>query len=200
MKITNLSVIAFRFRGLPALLLPTVLLTGCAAQALVGTVPSATPPQLVVLAAKGQDGKEVLTWDRPMAFGPVPAHLKALGDVSCLRTRVDLEAIGYHPSALDRDGKPMLTGGFFCAPKLHGSAPGRVPPQIVLKDRVLGWDRPSAFGAVPKEQLVRGRTVCATLDPTFEAIGYHPQAKDITGKPIPDGGFFCAKPVNQEQN
>jgi hypothetical protein len=175
------------------------LLYGCVAPSLVGTHPSPTPPRLVVVATQDSSAAELIAWDRPLAFGPVPQHLKVTGDVSCLRTRVDLEAIGYHPGALNREGKPIPAGGFFCFPKQNGSKPGNPAPQLVFKEGVFGWDRPSAFGEVPQDQKVRGAAVCAAIDKDFDAIGYHPLAKDVRGKPIAEGGFFCAKPLDKDR-
>jgi len=74
-----------------------------------GNEPAELAPRLVRL-----DG--VPGWDRPVAFGAVPAMLKARGDAVC-GTNSGLEAIGHHPSALNEKGQPIVGGGFLCAPK-----------------------------------------------------------------------------------
>lgn len=78
-----------------------------------------------------------------------------------------------------------------------GSKPGDVPPRIVVdpkdaKNRT--WDNPGAFGPVPAELAAKGQAVCGSLDTKdahFQAIGYHPLAKDLDGKPFAGGGYFC---------
>lgn len=78
-----------------------------------------------------------------------------------------------------------------------GSKPGDVPPRIVVDPadhKTLTWDHPGAFGPVPAELAAKGQAVCATLDTKdarFQAIGYHPLAKDLEGKTFPAGGYFC---------
>jgi hypothetical protein len=90
------------------------LLLGCAG---VGSAPDEkNPPQLVDTAfRKGWDSKnlENVAWDRPSAFGPVPANLQATGDEICRKGRWE-RAIGYHPKALDLEGKPIPDGGYYC--------------------------------------------------------------------------------------
>ena len=65
-----------------------------------------------------------------------------------------------------------------------------VPPKLqsaILSDEML-WDRPEAFGPVPKKQQALGKKVCG---PGKKAIGYHPKAQDKDGKKFPKGGFLC---------
>lgn len=72
-----------------------------------------------------------------------------------------------------------------------GKKPDRVPPKLqsaVLSNEML-WDRPEAFGPVPKSKSKLGKQVCGA-DKT--AIGYHPKAQDEKGKTFPKGGFLCA--------
>lgn len=77
-----------------------------------------------------------------------------------------------------------------------GSKPGDVPPRIVIDSSTKAhtWDNPGAFGPVPAELAAKGQAVCSTLDTKdvkYMAIGYHPQAKDIDGKPFAGGGYYC---------
>jgi hypothetical protein len=40
----------------------------------------------------------------------------------------------------------------------------------------------------------KGEAKCAMLNTasqTYRALGYHPYAKDMDGKPLPEGGFYC---------
>ncbi|WP_157264330.1 hypothetical protein [Azohydromonas aeria] len=145
----------------------------------------ATAPQLV--PSKGERG--LLAWDRPGAFGKVPAQLQVRGDVACMLADVKLEAIAYHPQARGPDGAVLPGGGFYCFPKRHGEQPGEVAPRLVRQDGQLAWDRPAAFGKVPEGLRQRGNAVCGKGQ---EAIGYHPKALNDQGQPIPGGGFFCA--------
>ncbi len=78
-----------------------------------------------------------------------------------------------------------------------GSEPGVIPPKLVLNptDNSVSWDEPSAFGPVPANLAVNGEATCTTLntkDMQYEAIGYHPNAEGLDGKPFPAGGYFCA--------
>lgn len=172
------------------------LLAGCAVPAIVGKQPSETAPQLVKIFNKDL-GQEIITWDNQFLFGPVPAKLQASGDVACMRARVDLQAAGYHPRAKDVQGQVLAGGGYYCYPKASGSAPDVQPPKLAVIDGVLGWDRPSAFGAVPADQKARGDEVCERFTKGMKAIAYHPQAQQQDGRAIAGGGFFCAAPLNQ---
>ena len=92
----------------------STLLLGCAG---IGSAPDEkNPPQLVDSSfRKGWDGQKVenVAWDRPGAFGPVPAKLQARGDAICEGGQFE-RALGYHPKALDLDGKLLPDGGFYC--------------------------------------------------------------------------------------
>jgi len=72
-----------------------------------------------------------------------------------------------------------------------GKKPDRVPPKLqsaILSNEML-WDRPEAFGPVPKSKSKLGKQVCGA---DKKAIGYHPKAQDENGKAFPKGGFLCA--------
>ena len=56
-----------------------------------GEKPDATPPRLGYDDAA--DGRRLLTWDRPGAFGKVPEELQVRGDVACMLAAIHLEAI-----------------------------------------------------------------------------------------------------------
>lgn len=91
-----------------------------------------------------------------------------------------------------------------------GTAPADNPPQMVSfatnpKDnkevkvrmwngstmRETGWDKPAAFGPVPTNLQATGDALCKQAQ-YQRAIGYHPQAKDLTGQPILGGGYLCS--------
>lgn len=85
-------------------------LAGCMASG-PGARPADNAPQLVLNA---QDLKE---WDRPEAFGPVPAELLATGRLHCATFNNGgkrYAPAGYHPHARSLDGFPFEDGGFFC--------------------------------------------------------------------------------------
>ena len=94
-------------------------LFGCASTppASIGNQPSADPPRMV------RDANGNLRWDSASKFGPVPAELQAKGDEICRQggKRAGLDqnaftrAIGYHPNALDENGKKIPVGGYYCA-------------------------------------------------------------------------------------
>lgn len=170
-------------------------LVGCANTAIVGSKASERAPQLVKVPSQMSGADEVVAWDNPLFFGPVPATLQMAGDIACMRARVDLHAIGYHPKARDLQGNELVGGGYYCYPKNHGDAPHSNPPRLQLMDGVLGWDRPSAFGKVPDDLKIRANGVCGRFDKNTQAIGYHPMAQAENGQPIGGGGFLCARPL-----
>ncbi len=75
-----------------------------------GTKADAVPPRIVI------DSNKVGSWDRPNAFGPVPAELQAAGNATCKGVGAE-KATGYHPKALNADGKPFVGGGYYCVGK-----------------------------------------------------------------------------------
>lgn len=83
----------------------------------VGNAPDSNPPKLLKSdndRGLNQGKIDDIRWDRPGAFGPVPANLQAKGDAGCQAGGFN-RAIGYHPGALNLDGKPIAGGGYFCA-------------------------------------------------------------------------------------
>lgn len=186
-------ILIHRKSSLVASALALSLLAGCAAPVLIGDKPSATPPQLVPIGAKDAQGKDILTWDRPQAFGKVPPAVQIVGDISCMRASVNLYALGFHPEAADAQGKPLPSGGFFCALKPQGELPDLKAPRLVRADGVLGWDRPAAFGKVPESELGRAKALCSPSGAV--PLAYHPGALNESGQPIPGGGFFCVAPA-----
>lgn len=166
-------------------------IAGCAMTP-VSEAPSDVPPKLVPAGLRDLID-DAYTWDRPDAFGPVPDGLYAIGDAACLQSRVDLAAFGYHPHAQDKEGQPIPGGGFYCGVKLTGDQPDLWPPQLVLLNGTVAWDRPRAFGVIPDALKEIGNASCAKSDKEFRAIAYHPWAKDLNGQAIPGGGFFCAR-------
>lgn len=167
------------------------LLSACSTGVLIGEKPTEPPPQVVFLGAVNEKGVEYLTWDRPWAFGKVPEELKASGDISCMKTGINMRATGYHPRALDRQGKPTPGGGYFCQVAVLDKL--TAPPQLVERNGQLGWDRPSAFGAIPESKLPQALSACQQQNPKTRPLGYHPGALDATGKPMPSGAYLCAE-------
>lgn len=82
---------------------------------------------------------------------------------------------------------------------LIGVKPSDPPPQIAYLgaqdakgNEYLTWQNVSSFGVVPDELKSIGNQRCSLLGTNLTALGYHPAAKDQTGKTIQGGGFFCA--------
>ncbi|PPC75170.1 hypothetical protein C4K68_21245 [Pokkaliibacter plantistimulans] len=101
-------------RFLFATFVASTLLGGCAVQ--VGKHPSDTPPRLMT---DPKDGTSQI-WDRPTAFGPVPAELMMDAKAECATLdtdKVHYKAIGYHPHAMDAKGQEFPGGGYFCVRK-----------------------------------------------------------------------------------
>lgn len=93
------------------LLSGAMLLSACTYSA-IGMKPAAKAPQLV-----NSTNQQGVAWNSRSAFGPVPASLQLKGDMVC-RNGMNVmtsTAIGYHPNALDKAGKPMLGGGYLCS-------------------------------------------------------------------------------------
>ena len=98
--------------GLLSLFAASVL-AACAGVPAIGDKPGEVPPRLVVDA---KDPKSS-SWDRPSAFGPVPAELAANGDKVCSTLNangVEFKAIGFHPKAQAANGTTLQNGGYFC--------------------------------------------------------------------------------------
>lgn len=84
------------------------LIIGCASKNRPGPKPAAVPPQLVLISHNR------LAWDRPRAFGPVPAALQSRGNRVCFTADQGI-ALGYHPQAKNQEGLPFAGGGFLCS-------------------------------------------------------------------------------------
>ncbi len=153
--------------------------------------PSDTPPQISETVSKTEENRQLFTWDRPSAFGKVPAELQAIGDFICAKGRIDLQATGFHPRAKDKDDHEIPGGGYFCEKKSSGDQPHAVAPRLASVNGILGWDRPAAFGRVPEALVAQGRRTCLAMGPALEAIGFHPDALDEKGQKIRGGGFLC---------
>lgn len=78
----------------------------CQLAVLSGATNSA-PPQVVMRA--GQAG-----WDRPGAFGAIPADKQAQAEAQCQKGNPKAKPLAYHPRPLDIQGQPMTQGGFLC--------------------------------------------------------------------------------------
>lgn len=100
----------------------SISLLGCSG---IGSRPSDNPPQIVSYATNPNDNREVNTrvwygnlmretgWDKPSAFGPVPSNLQVIGNALCQQALYQ-RAIGYHPTAKDLTGQPLIGGGYLC--------------------------------------------------------------------------------------
>lgn len=84
----------------------------------------------------------------------------------------------------------LLAGGCATGP---GSKPDAVPPKLVVGDKGNIWDRPGAFGPVPANLKARGDNICRSVGIKGGAVGFHPQAQNVNGKPFDGGGFLCAE-------
>lgn len=94
-----------------SLLVAALLAGGCATGR--GDRQADQPPRMV-------ERNNVIAWDRPEAFGPVPLRLASVAAINCatLDTRdVKWQPEGFHPRALDLDGRPFPGGGYYCKPR-----------------------------------------------------------------------------------
>lgn len=81
---------------------------------------------------------------------------------------------------------------------LIGAEPSEPPPRIVFlgaRDAAgqdyLTWENVSSFGRVPQNLQAAGDISCMRVDLNLRATGYHPRARDRSGKAMPGGGYFC---------
>ena len=78
-----------------------------------------------------------------------------------------------------------------------GTKPSDTPPQVVNNPSnpdERHWDNTAAFGPVPLALTSNGQATCATLntkDVQYQAIGYHPKAKNFEGQTMAGGGYLC---------
>ncbi len=78
-----------------------------------GAKEAQVPPRLIM-----EDGFR--KWDRPEAFGPVPANLLETGRKVCATMNAgnyEYEPAGYHSRAMDAQGNEFQGGGYFCVQK-----------------------------------------------------------------------------------
>jgi hypothetical protein len=183
---------AWRIARLGPLAAAVLVLGACAGGALVGPAPSEPAPQIVKLGARDAQGRDYMIWDRPSSFGPVPPALRAVGDLSCMRSNLQTRAEGYHPAARGLDGRTLPGGGFFCQLPVRGRS-AAVPRVVKVGDHV-GWDLPGNFGPIPEGLLERGRRDCEARQPGSQPLGYHPAPLGEDGRPIANGGFLCLTP------
>lgn len=97
-------------------LLAAALLAGCATSGR-GDRQAEQPPRMV-------ERNNVIAWDRPEAFGPVPLRLASLAAINCAtldNKDVKWQPEGFHARALDLDGRPFPGGGYYCKPRNRSS-------------------------------------------------------------------------------
>ncbi len=169
-----------------------LLLVGCAQGSLMGDVPSDPPPRLAMLGAKDAKGHEYMTWEHPGSFGKVPADRKSAGDITCMKLQINLRAQGYHPRALNVQGKPFSGGAYYCQVSLPAVG-GQNPPQVVSRGGELVWNDPGAFGPIAGADMTKAQAACKQQNPKFSPLGYHPQPLDINGQPMTGGAFLCVE-------
>lgn len=83
-----------------------IALTACASGNAV-TADQLDPPRMYFAA----DGTTRI-WANAGAFKPVPLQLRARALEVC--GEQGLRPAGFHPRALDENGKPFIDGGFYC--------------------------------------------------------------------------------------
>ncbi len=100
-------------RMLLAISAAVLAVTAAGCTTMIGDKPSDVPPRL----AGDPDKASSHIWDRPEAFGPVPADLVAKGNSICATMNTGdkkYQAVGYHPKAIGIDGRAIPGGGYFC--------------------------------------------------------------------------------------
>ena len=169
-----------------------VLSAGCSTTpeaTVMNSEPGNVAPRLV---------KDLITWDNPKLFGMVPEEVREEGDNIC-RQQGFPKAVGYHPKAINEEGEAFENGAFYCArtaattTDVVSEQPNSISPRLVKNKHPqgVGWDNPSAFGKVPANLQELGNASCV-LAGAAKAVGYHPKAIGLDGKPMSKGGYFCS--------
>lgn len=93
---------------------------------------------------------------------------------------------------------PLVLAGVTLALTACAQTPGNrqagEPPQLSKRGDLIAWSNAGAFGPVPAALAHAGDARCAVLDTSkvkYRAIGYHWQALDLNGRPLPGGGYYC---------
>lgn len=180
-----------RRTGLLTMLIVLVGLGGAATTTALRAQTESTPVLTRSSAPVAESGRPSFEWNRTEGFSAIPAALKRRGDAACLAQGPELEAVAHHPRARFNE-TPIEGGGFLCRPKANGSAPQYPPPRMTSDQGIDGWDRPSAFGALPEGLMAVADRACMRQDARLRAVAFHPDALDGQGRPIPGGGVFCA--------
>ena len=83
---------------------------------------------------------------------------------------------------------------------LIGETPSDPPPQIVYigardakGQEYVTWENVSSFGRVPPALQAVGDLSCMRNGLALRATGFHPKARDTSGKTVAGGGFFCQR-------
>ena len=92
----------------------TGLLAGCVGTFGPGSSADLNNPPKIV---RDTNNNNLPIWDRPGAFGPVPAEKQAQGNATCTAADPDLYAAGYNKLAKREDGSLFPDGGFLCLKK-----------------------------------------------------------------------------------
>lgn len=98
-----------KMKKIIALFMPVALLAGCAAPS-IGDKQADVAPRIIIK-------DDVRTWDKPGAFGPVPAELQVNGKKVCETLNTEQakhEARGYHAKAENLEGQAFTGGGYYC--------------------------------------------------------------------------------------
>lgn len=87
-----------------------------------------------------------------------------------------------------------------CSVKPFTGNPSFPAPSLKEGPNGYYWTNASAFGGVPEGLQDKGNSLCnanrSTSADDLIAIGYHPSAEDISGEPLPGGGFICLEKSN----
>lgn len=105
---------------------------------------------------------------------------------SLMSTLLLVSACATSPQMADapKDPAPQLTGTG------QKDASGR---------ELYAWSNAESFGQVKGQQKVLGDASCLMARADLEAAGYHPMAKDASGKTIVGGGYFCVVKANGDK-
>lgn len=91
-----------------------VLFVGSFSGARAQNVPAFIAPGPVAPKITSPEGAKETQWANAENFGTIPARLRAEAVKDCLGMSSEHKAVGYHPDALDRNGKLIPGGGILC--------------------------------------------------------------------------------------
>ena len=108
-------------------------------------------------------------------------HISTLMKYATLTLGILLSGCAQQPGNKQGDEAPRLL-------KISEKVDGKQVERLV-------WENAQSFGPIPARLAEKAERTCTALNSEqrhWRATGYHAKARDVDGKQLPGGGFFCA--------